>query len=173
MPPIFRWVWLLIGAALLLTAVIWRAQLLRMQRAGEASAEDVSRFLRTVVGGGGLACAILLVLQLAAGWDNPSCAQMLPLSDRWALASRLVSLALWAATLGWLWLGDGAELISRLSPGLVRGYSGRTIPPRRLRHALTALVLLAAVGSALPRISPQPGEAAAEAHCAPGPGGVR
>ena len=167
---LFEWFWLLAAAVLLVNLAIWRARLGRMQRAGEASADDIVRFLRPLCVGGLLACGLLLVIQRVAGWNSPVCAQVLPLSDPWALASLAVTLGAWSAVVGWVCVGEGAELISRLSPALGRRYPGRAVSARVLRLAVPGLLLLALLGPLLSRMASPPGEAVAR-QCYPAGGG--
>lgn len=143
---ILRHFWLLFLVVMLINVAIWRARLTALVSAGRASEEEVDRFIR------GLAIAVIgyaLVseaIMLVAGWPNPLCVYTEPMTSPGVVASYLSTVVVWALLLWWVWRGPGAELLSRLGPGLMRPPARPTAyTPRQVRVVVTVLLAIAAL----------------------------
>lgn len=169
MPPsLLRFGWLFLALGFLINIVVFRARLLAAARRGDLARADAERFVRALSAAFlGLALAQGAV-GLASGQADPFCPLMLPPSSSAFSGAAWTVQLLWPLLLiGWLWRGDGAELIVRVLPFL--GASDRPSRPlsaRQVRLVCTAFLLVTNVAGflLLPR-STHPSDLA-DAGCA-------
>lgn len=149
--PMVRYFWLLVLVVIGIDALTWRGRLERMADEGRIEREEGTRFLSVVIPGIALPFLALFAIQAAAGWATPLCLYLRPLSDP-AVVTEWVLAIVWAAVvLRWVWLADGAVLLSRVGPGLGRRPSQRTWSPRAVRWGMTAIMALFALAPLIER----------------------
>jgi hypothetical protein len=139
--------WLFFLGLMLINVAILRPKMLALATEGRATRDDVDRFVRGAV-------IVLIVyslaaeiIVLAAGWPNPLCVYTEPLTSAGVLASLGLTVAAWLLLLWWVWRGQGAHLLGRLGPALVRGpVRSTSYSPRQVQLAVTSLIALILVG---------------------------
>lgn len=146
---IFEYFWLILPVFMSINLFAWRRRMAPMLADGSITRAEVDGFTWAA----GLAlCApwpLLFLVQKVSGWDSPFCVYASPLSSPGVMATVLVQ-ALWlAAICGWVWLGGGAELLSKVSPALARRSPGRRLSPGQIRLGAVAVVLLAAISTTM------------------------
>lgn len=153
-----RYFWFICAGVVFVNAAIWRGRVNDLVSQGRVSVEERDAFIRALVLGLGVPCLFLGGIAGWAGYSNPSCAPILSFHDTASVASWVVVLLMWAAILRWVWVGSGADLLSRIGPVLwsIPGSRG-SYSPKVVRRVVTALVLIAAVATAFSRWSPSPG----------------
>jgi hypothetical protein len=160
MPPFIRYFWFLAALVLLINVPIWRRRLAEVVARDGLTQEEADRFIRWAAFWIGVPSLILGVIGLLAGWPSPLCAGVLSFADLPRAAVSSVALIVWIALLWWVWRGGGAEFLARVGPALSKRPSNdKNYSPAQVRMALTALVLLSSVGSAvMSRWMPMPPE---------------
>jgi len=143
-----RYFWFVCAIAMAVNVAILRSRLATLVSRGAVSQAEADRFTRWaalwLIGGP----TVLGVIGLAARWPMPFCAGVLEFDSLPRALSSLVILAAWIALLWWVWGEAGADLLSRIGPALGRSPSyDKAYSPRRVRLAVTALVLISAVGA--------------------------
>ncbi|HEU0053847.1 MAG TPA: hypothetical protein VFQ39_11755 [Longimicrobium sp.] len=142
--PLFRFVWFLALAALAVNVPLWRRRLRLMAADGALPADEPDRLTAGAVLALGLPSLGFAAIALLADWPSTACG--VPLASPPVFASGLLTVVCWASLLAWLWLGGGAETLSRVSPALARRYPGRAWSPRRVRIAVTLLLAATLAG---------------------------
>jgi hypothetical protein len=149
MPFIFRYFWFVCAAAMLANVVIWRGRLGALSSRGVVSQDEADRFIRWaaiwLVGGS----CVLGVIGVAARWSSPFCAGFLQFGSTAQALSSCVIIAGWLALLWWVWRGVGADFLGRVGPALAARPSNATYSPQLVRLAVTAFILVSAVGAAI------------------------
>ena len=152
---LFRYFWFICAGVVFLNTAIWRGRVNKLLSQGRISEDERDSFVRAIVFGLGVPCLALGVIALWARYPNPSCVRIPSFHDKASAASSLVVIAMWAAILRWVWIGPGADLLSRIGPVLLNlPMWSTTYSPRIVRLVVTALVLIAAVGGAASSQSP-------------------
>jgi hypothetical protein len=143
---ILRHFWLLFLVVMLINVAIWRTRLAALVSAGRASEDEVDGFIRgLVIAVVGFALASEAIV-LAAGWPNPLCIYSEPLTSPGVVASFGVTLVLWAALMWWVWRGQGADLLARLGPALMRPpMRPAAYTPRQVRLAVSIVMAFAVI----------------------------
>lgn len=142
--------WFLIAAVMLLNIVIWRPKLRRLVTLGSISDSDAKSFLAAAFFALVVPCALLGIINLWANYPIPACALMPFALDGVLSATTVVFVLCWWATLiAWVWLGNGAELVARVTPLLRAAAQSRARPwtARSVRIAGTCMVVGAGVSS--------------------------
>ena len=157
MTVILRYFWFVLAGVMLLNITIWRSRLQPLVSDGTLRADEAARMVRGATLGLVGPCILLGVIALWAGWSDPFCAGILTFDTPPRIATSLVILSAWAALLWWVWLGRGADVLGRLGPDLSNDADHDRYAPARVRLAITSLVLVASIGSAVAwRIMPKP-----------------
>lgn len=153
--PVFRYFWLLFIAVMLVNATIWRRRLRELEAVGGVTRAEADQFLRgALIAIVSFALASELII-LLSGLPDPSCMLSAPLSSPPTLAYAALTVAAWALLLRWVWIGRGAETLSRLGPALfTRGeITKREYSAAVVRAAVTGLVALSLVGGFIARLA--------------------
>jgi hypothetical protein len=179
---LLRFFWFFAAAIMLANVAIWRRALAPLAAAGVVGRDEVDRFARGAalwLAGPGV---VLGLVSLWAGWPAPLCAAPLSFADAPQAATSATILIAWAALLWWVWGARGADFLARVLPALPGrdGRGGPAIPaavaarlsPRRIRLAVTALVVASAVGTAAMRAQMRPPLPAAQQLGCPAPHGA-
>lgn len=167
-PILLRYGWLFCVLVQLANIGIFRLRLLAAVRRDDVTRVDADRFVRVTLAGLVGPFLAWAAIGVASGQPNAFCPLLIAPTFSWfsaaAWAVLFVSLA---ATLLWLWTGDGPELIERVLPYLgARGEVSRRATARGFRLRLTAGIALGVVLFLL--AVPHPGDASSIAEvCAP------
>jgi hypothetical protein len=148
MPLIFRYFWFIGAAFMLVNIIIWRRHLSGLIERGVISRDEVDHLTRWAIGWLVASPCVLGLIALAAHWSSPFCAGYLDFNTAPQAATSLVMIGGWIAILLWIWRGNGATLIARVGPALSARPAVAAYSPRIVRLAITAMVLVSAVGGA-------------------------
>jgi hypothetical protein len=153
---VFRWFWGVTLVVMLFNGLVYRRRLRRLEAAGGITAAESGRLLRIL--GLGLAALILPLwaIQIDAGWPSPLCLYARPPADPHVQAALAVAAAEWVALLAWIFAFGGAELVSRASPGLGRGFPGSAWSPGVVKGFALLLVAASMAGLAMGMMNPSP-----------------
>jgi hypothetical protein len=147
---IFRYFWFIGAAFMFVNILIWRRRLNALVGQGALSESDATHFTRVALAGlCGLSLA-LGIISLLAGWSDPFCSQGLSFRDAPTAASSIITIGGWVAFLGWVWIGNGADLLGRIVPALARRpIAGTHYSAERVRTVVTVLIVASAVAGYL------------------------
>jgi hypothetical protein len=143
--PIFRYFWFMCAAVMGVNVIIWHRLLAERVTRGALTREEAYRFTRGAAFWLVCPCLVLGSIALAAGWSDPFCAGVLTFRGLPSAATSLVILALGSIFFGWLWLGRGATVLSRVGAALTDRPDG--ISPGIVRIAATGALVASGVGA--------------------------
>jgi hypothetical protein len=149
MPPIFRYFWFVCAAFMLMNIVIWRGRLAALIDRGVVGRDEAKQITRWTTGWLVGGPCVLGLIGVAANWSSPFCAGFLQFGSTPQAVTSLVTIAGWSSLLWWVWRGRGAAFLARVGPALSARPSHATYPPQLVRLAITALVLVSAIGGAV------------------------
>jgi len=161
----YAWLWVMLGV--LINIGFSRVRLHAAARRGEVTRADADRFVRVALAGLGGPILAQAAIAAASGQPNAFCPLLLaPGASPFSAAAWGVQVLWPVILLGWLWRGDGAEMIARVWPIL----RSRSRPPLRVtargvRLAVTAALVIGAAGFFL--FAPHPADPAAIADLCP------
>jgi hypothetical protein len=90
------------------------------------------------------------IVSITTGWPSPMCAGVFVSDSIPRIVISGLNLAFYAALLWWVWMGKGAEFLSRVAPVLGRGaVFEKQYPPAAVRTVITLIVLFAGIGGAI------------------------
>jgi hypothetical protein len=146
--PLLRYAWLFLALGFLINIGLFRVRLLAAAQRGDVTRADADRFVRVTLAGVLGPVLAEAAIGLASGQPNGFCPLMLaPTSSRFSAAAWTVFVLWIGIQLVWLWTGDGAELVARLSPFLgSSGGTARRTTARSVRLKFTAPLVLGAAG---------------------------
>jgi len=160
-PTLLRYFWFLCAALMVANVAIWRRRLAVLVAQGTITPTEAARFTRGAALWLVTPCVVLGLIALSAGWSDPLCGGLLSFRDTPSAATSAVILGSWAALLGWVWLGRGADVLGRIGPVLTnRPRYDHTVSPAVVRASITASILVAGLGGSivwhlvLPHMSP-------------------
>ena len=142
----FRYFWFIVAAVMLVNVAIWRRHLLPLAAQGALDQDEVDRFTRGAAYWLAGPAVLLGLISLWANWPAPFCAGVLSFANWPQAATSAVLLSAWVALLWWVWVGRGAPFLARVWPALSRPPARSAVSPAQVRLAVTALVLVSAVG---------------------------
>jgi hypothetical protein len=142
-----RYFWFISGAVALINVAIWRRRLADVVATGRITQDESDRFVRGAIIAITVAVLVLGLTSLIVP-TRPHCVRPFAASDPGSVVLSVVTVVAWLATLYWVWIGSGADFLSRAGGVLVtRLNPSRTYSPLTVRLFITALVLISAVGS--------------------------
>ncbi len=147
-----RYFWFICFGVVLVNGFIWRGRVHQLVAMKRITDEEGASFLRAMTLGLAAPCLILGFIALRAHYDSPSCIGPLNFQDAPGTISSIILIGWWLAILRWVWIGQGAGLLSRIAPVLWTSPSWTTTYSAKIvRIVLTAVVVIAALTSVASR----------------------
>jgi hypothetical protein len=147
-----RYFWFICFGVVLVNVLIWRGRVHRLVDMKRITDEEGASFLRAITLGLAAPCLVLGLIALRAHYDSPSCIGPLNFQDAAGAVSSVILIGWWLAILRWVWIGQGAVLLSRIVPVLWNFPSWTTTySPKVVRLGLTAVLVIAALTSVASR----------------------
>jgi hypothetical protein len=152
------WFWLFAAAIMAVNAALVYARSAPLVRAGLVSSNERRRFALGLAAWTVGFCLAVQVVVWLTGEGRPECLAAFPPDSAASVATTALTLVAWAALLGWIWRGRGADVLARFAPAFVPGRpAGRPANPAQVRRLVTVLVAVSVVGSMVAsRIAPAP-----------------
>lgn len=150
MTLLFKYLWFVLAAFMLVNVMLWRRSLRKLVDAGTITEQELHAYIRGAVLWIVFPAVLLGAISLAAGWSDPFCAGAFSFDGPARAAASSVILTVWGALLWWMWIGNGAEVLGRIGPALSnRPRYDRRYPPRLVRLAVTGWVVVSGAGYAI------------------------
>ena len=127
-------------------------------RNGRVGPQQRRRFVLGLAGWTAGFCVAVQLVVWFTGESRPECLAAFPPDTPASLATTALTAVGWAALLGWVWRGRGAETLAAFGPAFTPGRpAGRGYDPAKVRRFVTALVVLSVLGGIVAsRIAPPP-----------------
>jgi hypothetical protein len=151
------WFWLFAAAIMAVNAALVYARSGSLVRAGLVDSSERRRFTLGLAAWTVGFCLAVQVVVWRTGEARPECLAAFPPDSAASVATNALTLVAWAALLGWLWRGRGADVLARFAPAFVPGRRAAPASPAQVRRLVTALVAVSVLGSMVAsRIAPAP-----------------